>query len=106
MCEEATMPIEYLDKDFKLGQNELDIRSLSKKNLNQMLFRTLVLQNVYLKNVQTSLLDLTRLFLVLLDKLGVEDIVKSTDDIVEKINEQTEALKELKKQSQKLAKSN
>lgn len=98
MCEEASMPVEYLDKDFKLGDNELDIRSLSKRNYNQMIFRTLVLQNVYLKNVTSGLLDITRLLLVLLDKLGVEDIVKATDDIVDKINEQTELLKNLKKQ--------
>ena len=92
------MPVEYLDKDFKLGDNELYIRSLSKRNYNQMIFRTLVLQNVYLKNVTSGLLDITRLLLVLLDKLGVEDIVKATDDIVDKINEQTELLKNLKKQ--------
>lgn len=98
MCEEASMPVEYLDKDFKLGDNELDIRSLSKRNYNQMIFRTLVLQNVYLKNTTSGLLDITRLLLVLLDKLGVEDIVKATDDIVDKINEQTELLKNLKKQ--------
>lgn len=104
MCDEATMPVEYLDKDFKLGQNELDIRSLSKRNFNQMMFRTLVLHSVYLKNITTSLLDITRLLLVKLDHDGVKDIVKATDDIVDKINEQTEALKELKKQSQKLVK--
>lgn len=101
MCEEATMPIEYLDKHFKLGENELDIRQLSKKNTNQMFFRTLVLHSVYLKNITTSLLDITRLLLVLLDHQGVEDIVKATDDIVDKINEQTEMLKQLKKQENK-----
>lgn len=104
MCEEASMPIEYLDKNFKLGPNELDIRGLSKRNLNQMFFRTLVLHSVYLKNITSSLLDITRLLLVLLDHQGVKDIVKSTDDIVDKINEQTEALKQLKQQSQKLVK--
>ena len=98
MCEEASMPVEYLDKDFKLGDNELDIRSLSKRNFNQMMFRTLVLHSVYLKNITTSLLDITRLLLVKLDHDGVQDIVKATDDIVDKINEQTELLKNLKKQ--------
>lgn len=98
MCEEAAMPVEYLDKNFKLGDNELDIRSLSKRNLNQMFFRTLVLHSVYLKNITSSLLDITRLLLVKLDHDGVPDIVKATDDIVDKINEQTELLKEIKKQ--------
>lgn len=100
LCEEAAMPIEYLDKNFKLGENELDIRGLSKRNLNQMFFRTLVLHSVYLKNITSSLLDITRLLLVLLDHNGVEDIVKATDDIVDKINEQTEVLKNLKKQKE------
>lgn len=98
MCEEAAMPVEYLDKDFKLGDNELDIRGLSKRNYNQMIFRALVLQNVYLKNITSGLLDITRLLLVKLDHDGVEDIVKATDDIVDKINEQTEILKNIKKQ--------
>ena len=101
LCLEADMPVEYLDKDFKLGAQELDIRTLSKRNLNQMFFRTLVLQNVYLKNIQSSLLDITRLLLILLDKQGVENIVKATDDIIDKIAEQTEALKQLKKETNK-----
>lgn len=104
MCEEATMPVEYLDKHFKLGDNELDIRGLSKRNLMQMFFRTLVLHSVYLKNIQSSLLDITRLLLIKLDKDGVENIVQATDDIIAKIAEQQEALKELKKQSQELVK--
>ena len=98
MCLEADMPVEFLDKNFKLGAQELDIRGLSKKNTNQMFFRTLVLHSVYLKNITTSLLDITRLLLVLLDNQGIADIVKATDDIVDKINEQTEALKQIKKQ--------
>ena len=95
MCEEATMPVEFLDKDFKLGENELDIRKLSNKNFRQMLFRTLVLQNVYLKNLTSSLLDITRLLLIKLDHDGIENIVKATDDIIEKISEQNDLKKKL-----------
>ena len=54
MCLEADMPVEFLDKHFKLGAQELDIRELSKKNTNQIFFRALVLQNVYLKNRRTK----------------------------------------------------
>lgn len=97
MCKEATMPVEYLDKDFKLGENELDIRKLTKKNLIQMFFRTQVLNNVYLKNIQNSLIDITRLLMIHLDKIGVENIVKATDDIIDKIREQNEELKEVLK---------
>lgn len=96
MCDEATMPVEFLDKHFKLGDNELDIRQLSKKNFNQMIFRTLVLHSVYLKNIVTSLVDLTRLMLIKLDHDGIEDIVKATDDIIEKIAAQNELNKKQK----------
>ena len=88
MCEEAEMPVEFLDKDFVLGKNELDIRKLSNKNKFQMFFRTLVLHSVELKNIRSILLDIMRLILVFLDKYGVEDIVKATDDIVAKLSEQ------------------
>ena len=95
MLEEATMPVELFDKDFKLGANELDIRKLNKKNYDQMIFRTLVLQAVCLKNVQRSMVDLTRLIMIICDKLGIENIVKATDDIIVKITEQNEELKKI-----------
>lgn len=95
MCEEACMPVEYLDKDFKLGPNELDIRTLSKRNQNQMFFRTLVLHGVYLRNISKSLIDVTNLLLVLADKLGVQDIIHATDEVLDKIREENETLKAL-----------
>lgn len=96
ILDEALMPVNLTDKDFKLGARELDIRNLSNKNKYQMFFRSLVLQTVRLNNIQSSLLDLTRLFMVLLDKLGVEDVVKATDDVLEKLSEQ-QGLKNFRK---------
>lgn len=84
MMEEATMPVEMSDEEFKLGPSELDIRHLSKKNTNQMLFRTLVLQNVYLKQLLTANIDSIRLLMVICDKIGVENISKATDLVVAK----------------------
>ena len=75
---------------FEQGRNELDIRSLSKKNLTQMFFRNGVLDIVYLKQILTSLVDITRLLMVIADKLGVEDIIQATDDIIEKQRDQIE----------------
>lgn len=95
MLAEATMPVEFLDKDFKLGDNELDIRKLSKKNLEQMFFRNNVLNTVELRNIRKILLDIMRLLLVLLDHQGVENIVKSTDDVVAKMSEQNDLVKDL-----------
>ena len=82
MLQEAMMPVTMTDEEFELGSKELDIRSLSKKNTTQMLFRTLVLQNVYLKQLLTASIDQIRLLMVLADKMGVENISKATDEVV------------------------
>ena len=95
VLEEASMPVEMTDKDFKLGDNELDIRKLNKGNYKQMMFRQGVLQNVYLKQIMTSLVDITRLLMVVCDKIGVEDIVAATDDVIEKVAEKNQQLKEI-----------
>ena len=100
LCEEAEMPVEFLDKDFKLGPQELDIRSLSKRNWNQMLFRLQVQQLIWIKNLHNTLLDVIRLLFVKLDHDGIQDIVKATDDVEAKIAEQTEILKQLKAQKE------
>lgn len=93
--DEASMPVEMKDADFTLGASELDIRSLSKKNQTQMLFRQGVLNVVYLKQLLTTAIDISRLLLIICDKLGIEDIVKATDDIIEKIASQNKDLQEV-----------
>lgn len=91
--EEASMPVLLTNDKFKLGESELDIRKLSKPNKEQMQFRQGVLNVVYLKQILSSLIDVTRLLMVIADKIGVENIVKATDDIIEKAKEQNDALK-------------
>lgn len=93
--DEASMPVEMKDADFTLGASELDIRSLSKKNQVQMLFRQGILNVVYLKQLLTTAIDISRLLLIICDKLGIEDIVKATDDIIEKIASQNKDLQEV-----------
>ena len=91
MMKEADMPVVLLDKDMKLGKQELDVRMLDRKNWRQMEFRQLILQNIYLKQVVLGQTDLLRMLMVIADKLGVTDIVKATDDVQAKIEEQEEA---------------
>ena len=81
---EAQMPIHLSNKDFKLGPQELDIRNLSQKNILQMLFRVGVIDNIYLKQLLNVGLDIIRLLMVIADKLGVENISKATDEVLEK----------------------
>lgn len=101
ILKEAKMPVKIKDSDFKLGENELDIRGLSSANRTQMLFRQFTLMNVYLKQVLTSLIDETRLLMVIADKIGVEDIVASTDDVIEKVEKKEKLKEQLKKATQK-----
>lgn len=97
ILEAATMPVELLDSLFKLGDQELDIRKLCKKNKDQMFFRQQTLEIVYLKAISQSLVDVIRLLMIIADKLGVENIIQATDDIIEKQREQHEELKNLGK---------
>ena len=90
---EARMPIKLKDGDIELGEGELDIRELSKKSKEQLFFRQLILNNVYLRQVVQSQVDLLRLVMIILKKLGVEDIIQATDDLqtelAESINNET-----------------
>ena len=88
MLEEADMPVAITDEDFKLGRRELDIRKLSDDNFKQMLFRTLLTQGVWLRNISNLLIDLIRLVYVELDALGVENILKKEDAVLSKIHKQ------------------
>lgn len=101
MVKEAQMPVTMKDEDFELGIQELDIRGLSKKNKEQMFFRSLVLFNVYSKQILTSLIDTTRLLMIIADKLGIEDIIEATDDILEKIAKQRQDINDFMKNKEK-----
>jgi len=85
---QAKMPIYLEDKDFKLGEQELDVRHLNRSNWRQMEFRELCLMNIYLKQIVMGNTDILRMLMVIADKLGVKDIVKATDEVVEKINKE------------------
>lgn len=91
ILEEAKMPIEMTNEDFKMGERELDIRGLSSKNRDQMLFRMLVLNNVYQRQNALTLIDMMRLLMILLKRMGVENIEQAIDDLIE---EQTRKIKQ------------
>lgn len=91
MHEEARLPVELNDANFKMGEQELDVRKLSRANWRQMQFREQILTNIYLKQIAMGQTDLLRLLMVIADKLGVEDIVKATDDVIDKVEESEKA---------------
>ena len=79
---EAKMPVTLTDKDFQLGDYELDIRSLSLPNQLQMVFRTMALVVVYLRQLSQNQVDQIRLLMLELKKMGVEDIEKSLSELI------------------------
>ena len=85
MLAEAKLPIRLEDKDFQMGEQELDVRHHNRANWRQLQFREQVLTNIYLKQIVMGQTDITRLLMVIADKLGVTDIVGATDEVIEKI---------------------
>lgn len=82
MCELAGLPIVIKDKDIKLVKGEIDIRQLSDKNILQLLFRHLTVGGAYLKDIRDSLVDIQKLLMIILKQMGVTEIIKATDEIV------------------------
>lgn len=99
MMEKAKLPIVFNDKDFKMGEQELDVRQLSRSNYRQVQFRMETQKLAYLKALVQGQTDVLRMLMVIADKLGVEDIVKATDDVLDKVDEQ-----EAKKKAQTVLK--
>lgn len=84
----AKMPISMTDKDFVCGEGELDIRKLSKENQTQMIFRTLVLNNVYLRECMTSLIDITKFLMLIASETSGKDLT----ELMEKLTKMFEEL--------------
>lgn len=85
----AQMPITLNDKDIKLGKGEVDFRKLSDENKWQMIFRFLTLNNLYLKDIRDSFIDVLKLFMISLGKQGVSDITKAIEELENKLREET-----------------
>ena len=77
----AKMPVKLTNDKFEMGESELDIRELSGKNYRQLMYRVGLLENVYLKQVVASLSDIIRLQMVILKKLGSENIIEDIEKV-------------------------
>lgn len=85
----AQLPIVLKDNDIKLGKGEVDFRKLSDENKWQMIFRFLTLNNLYLKDIRDSFIDVLKLFMISLGKQGVSDITKAIEELENKLREET-----------------
>ena len=81
MLQAAKLPIKLTNDKFEMGESELDIRELSGKNYRQLMYRVGLLENVYLKQVVASLSDVIRLQMVILKKLGSENIIEDIEKV-------------------------
>lgn len=87
----AQMPITLKDKDIKLGKGEVDFRKLSDENKWQMIFRYLTLNNLYLKDIRDSFIDVLKLIMIQLGKQGVSNITKAIEELEEKLREDAQS---------------
>ena len=83
-------PVEMTDEDFTLSEGELDIRKLSKKNREQLIFRGYALQLVYLRSLVQGQTDLMRMLMVLGDKLGVDNWQQALEEVILKSQKEAE----------------
>lgn len=80
---EAQMPLELKDGDVVCGKGEIDIRELSRKDRDQMIYRALMLTVVYLRQVVQGQTDAVRMDASILRALGVKGIAKHLEETVE-----------------------
>ena len=83
--EEARMPLELKDDDVKCGEGELDIRKLSQKNRDQMIYRALMLNLVYLRQMCQNQTDSFRLQAAELRALGVKNITSAIEETIKQM---------------------
>lgn len=81
MLKAAKMPIKLTNDKFEMGESELDIRELNAKNYRQLMYRVGVLENIYLKQTVASLTDVIRLLMVVIKKLGSENIIEDIEKV-------------------------
>lgn len=92
MLEEADMPVNFGDEDFKLGRNELDVRNLSDANYKQLMFRVTLLNGVYLRQCMKFMQDILNAMFVELDAMGVENLLKSSDRVLAKLRKEQDEI--------------
>lgn len=98
----ATMPIDFKDDDLKLGAGELDIRGLKEKNYKQMMFRLMAVQMSQTRQLTQIAVDLERLVMLVLVKLGVEasSIPNKLNKLIDDLESSTaEIQKSIKKEN-------
>lgn len=88
--EEAKMPTVLKDGDIVCGAGELDIRNLSAKSRDQMIYRAQMLNIVYLRRLVDGMTDIIRILMTQMRLSGVKDISATIDETIEALNKEIE----------------
>lgn len=91
------MPIELKDEDIQMGAREIDVRNLSAKAYRQLVYKFTVAQCAVLDNMCQSLIDTQRLLMLVLKKMGVQDVVSELDELCEEIQKQAKEMAKARK---------
>ena len=91
------MPIELKDEDIQMGAREIDVRNLSAKAYRQLVYKFTVAQCAVIDNMSQSLIDIQRLLMLMLKKMGVEDVVGELDELCEEIQKQAKEMAKTRK---------
>lgn len=87
LMEATKNPVEFTDDDFKMGERELDVRGLSEANYKQLMFRLEVVKCNHLRDIAQTQGDILRFEMMILEKMGVTDIVEEYGKFIDKLNE-------------------
>ena len=89
ILKETKLPVSLNEEKFTFGEGELNITKLSKPYRDQMLFRTLTLNTVYLRTLCQSMTDIIRIMMLMLEKgfseVKAEDFVKEMEQLLTKL---------------------
>ena len=95
--EKMAMPIELKDEDVQLSPREIDVRGLSEKSYRQLMYKFTVAESSILNSVDQSLVDIQRLLMLVLKKMGAKDVVGELDELCEEIQKQAKELTKKRK---------
>ena len=95
--EKMAMPIELKDEDVQLSPREIDVRGLSEKSYRQLMYKFTVAESSMLNSLDQSLVDIQRLLMLVLKKMGAKDVVGELDELCEEIQKQAKELTKKRK---------
>lgn len=82
---EAKMPIRFKDDDLGFGEGEYDVREISAKTKKQLDYRFSCMEVNLLRDISQSMVDTQRLLMLVLKKMGVDDIQDALTELLDEL---------------------